>query len=596
MADQEYVISLKIDGAGAVTNLQEVQDTVAKSNNNLIQLRKELKSVQNDLLGLEPGTKEFNKLAARAGELKDRMNDVSDAVRSNAGPAFENLGSQAGMLKDRLFNLDFKGVGESFRSLGSTLKGVSFKDVSDGLKGLTTGFVQFGKALLANPIFLLGAVVIGIIANMDKLLDLIDGVSSADEKNLEILKQKSAVSKEQLDTVSAQENILKQQGKTEKEILQIKIKASEVAIADLEAQLLAQQEIKNQQIESAKRNHEILAGVLTFITAPLRLLAQSIDAVGTALGQNFGLVEKLGAGVTSLTNLLFDPAEVATEADASIKETQKALDALKNQRAGYELSVVAINKKSADERLANEQKLKEELLKSDAESIAAREQLLKEADERKLAQYIEAAEEQAELLLNFEIKNSDNRLQVLAREQKQKQVFEEEEKQRQYALSQTRLQLAGSVINSISAINDAFANKSAKNAERQFKINKALSIASAIVSGAQAVVTQLGTNPGPYAFVAAGLAAVAAAANIIKISRTKFNAGGGDTGGGGGGSGVPGLSGGNGGAEPNVGFNPLNTQFIQNRPDQQTVPAYVLAGDVVDNVEARQKVEDRARL
>jgi hypothetical protein len=88
-------------------------------------------------------------------------------------------------------------------------------------------------------------------------------------------------------------------------------------------------------------------------------------------------------------------------------------------------------------------------------------------------------------------------------------------------------------------------------------------------------------------------------ANVVKIARTQFNATGGggtpSTGGGGGGGSLSAAGAGGGGTTPSSGFGAFNASLINNRP-QQITPAYVLAGDVKSQGEARQKVEDRARL
>jgi hypothetical protein len=60
---------------------------------------------------------------------------------------------------------------------------------------------------------------------------------------------------------------------------------------------------------------------------------------------------------------------------------------------------------------------------------------------------------------------------------------------------------------------------------------------------------------------------------------------------------TPSLSGGggpNGGATGVAVASPLNP--ILNRPDQQPIPAYVLAGEVTGAQDAREKIENLARL
>jgi hypothetical protein len=63
-------------------------------------------------------------------------------------------------------------------------------------------------------------------------------------------------------------------------------------------------------------------------------------------------------------------------------------------------------------------------------------------------------------------------------------------------------------------------------------------------------------------------------------------------------SGIPDFNGGGGdnGESTAPQFNPLVLDFLKNRPDQQTPRAYVLAGDVEKATQARDRVEELARL
>ena len=101
-------------------------------------------------------------------------------------------------------------------------------------------------------------------------------------------------------------------------------------------------------------------------------------------------------------------------------------------------------------------------------------------------------------------------------------------------------------LNALMSLNDLFNAKNEKDARRQFKINKALSLAQASIQTFQAVTGALtaGGNPVKLAtgaqFIEAGIAATIGAANIAKIAGTEFEGGG--TIGGGSGSQTPNLS------------------------------------------------------
>ena len=138
-----------------------------------------------------------------------------------------------------------------------------------------------------------------------------------------------------------------------------------------------------------------------------------------------------------------------------------------------------------------------------------------------------------------------------------------------------------------------------------FEKNKKLQIAQTIVNTTASAAAAFGSQlivGDPTSLVRAGLAAAAAAAGgiaqIAKIKATQFEStqppsstdlpsiGGGGAGGGGGEA----------SAASTPGFNPLVLDFLQNRPEQTTPRAYVLAGDVEKASEARARVEELARL
>jgi hypothetical protein len=103
-----------------------------------------------------------------------------------------------------------------------------------------------------------------------------------------------------------------------------------------------------------------------------------------------------------------------------------------------------------------------------------------------------------------------------------------------------KIQMASDAINVIADIATMFLGKSEADARKAFNINKAASIAQAIVStylGANAIFASAAANPKTVLFpaqpfIAAGIAITSGLANVAKIARTKFEGGGGGGGGG----------------------------------------------------------------
>lgn len=367
-------------------------------------------------------------------------------------------------------------------------------------------------------------------------------------------------------------------GLTEEQILKLKVAKSKAAISDLEAQVSSQRVIAIQQIETAKRNKEILTGIITFITAPLQAILFTVDQIAKVAGKELNLRGQLNDMVTTL---LFDPKQIEADAAASIAEAEKTIDTLKNQQAGFELAIAGIRQRASDEAKAKRDRQLEEDIKAverDKERrLKANEEISK--IERKSAE---------DGLITIKKTELQKRAEVQATADTIKKIDEE--------LRQARINNAASTADQLlsvaASLNDAFG----KTAEKQFRANKAFSIAQALISTFQGVNQQLAVPQDQLTgqnFVKAGIILAAGLANVARIARTRFQ----------GGLEVapspalprPAPPGAGASSTPSTGFGAFDASLINNRPAQVT-PAFVLASDVKSQGEARQKVEDRARL
>ena len=651
MADsRQYVIQLTVDDKGAVSNVNELNNSIQEVDKSTTSLRKQLRDIQAQLSGLDSNSEEFQKLSKQAGELKDRMNDAADAVRANAGNAFEGLANNAGLLGDRLLSLDFEGVASSAKGLAANLKNVSAKEITQGISQMGSAFLSLGKALLANPIFLIGGAIAAVVLNIEKLLPLIDGVTDAQEEQLALTQEKVALEKEGLDAISRTENTLKLSGKSEKEIRDLKIQQLNAVIAATEAQLAQQKAIKQAQVEAANRNKDILTGILNFLTAPFQVLLGGVDQLISGLNKVGIISDETFASIGSIqqkfkdfaiggaANLLFDPAEVEAEGAAAEKAIQTELENLKNQRDGFLLDQKNKDAQAAAARIEAKRKEAEELAKIEAsiykQSKELRDQILKDAAEQgesltdiRAAAALQALDQQranSELLAaEFAAQNlTEQEKEIAASDEKyaklralagndaeaRKQIAELNAKEvaaieAKYTEAQLdnqikaigdKLAIGANLFSGFADLASSFTAQNRQQALRQFQITKAANIAQALVNtylGATSAYAQ--TVGGPVIKGVAAASAVAAGlAQVNKIRQQQFEGGGG---GGGGSASIPSFGGGGGGAGSTPQFNPINTNFITNRPDQIT-PAYVLAGDVANATEARTKVEDLSRL
>lgn len=135
------------------------------------ELKSELRNLKSELANATDPA-DIERLSMAAGELSDKLTDVNEKIAIfAAGSDFEKVSNGLGLIGDQLSNMDFEGASETAKLLTTTIKNMDPKAVADGFKGfistigqLGNAFVQMGIKLLANPLFLLIAVVGGIVA------------------------------------------------------------------------------------------------------------------------------------------------------------------------------------------------------------------------------------------------------------------------------------------------------------------------------------------------------------------------------------------------------------------------------------------------
>jgi flagellar biosynthesis GTPase FlhF len=515
MAINEAVnIGINVDGTASVQQAsnayEDLGDAVAKT-----QLEAEKLAQQ---FGINDArTQEAIKTAGKYKQQMEQLDFAIDAARGGSDQLFRATqgvvagfevaaGAMAlfGSESEELQKILMKVQGAMALSQG--LKDLNefspaIKNVASAFSGVLTKAVQgFSKAakaaMAATGIGLLVVAVASLVEYWDDIMEAVNGVSS-EQKDLVKEQQKSAdLASKQLDDISAQENILKQQGKTEEDILKMKIAASKNAITALEAQLTTQQEMKKSQIDAAKRNKEILQGIIQFISLPLTGLLMTVDAVGKAFGKDFGLNEKFAGG---LANLVFDPKAVEEEADKTIQTTQDNLNKLKNSVAGYEMQVGQIRQQAA-QKLAEEQKkkaeedakrLEDEFQAWQNQEIANQEYRDQLAEEQRKKEEEEFEQWQAQEIANYEY-----RTQLAEKEA-------EEEKARKQAVADLEQKLFDE--------SQALANAVISLAGQQSKIGKAVALASIAADTARALTSALANSqsPTPDNVATGGLAGIA---------------------------------------------------------------------------------------
>lgn len=495
------------------------------------------------------------------------------------------------------------GVASEFQDAQKSIKG----SIS-AVKGLATGFKGLKTAIIATGI---GAVVVAlglIVAYWDDIKELVSGVSAEQEALLKTQQDSVDASEMAFDAIRSSENTLKLQGKTERDILALKMQQTNETIAALEAQIITQEEIKKQQVATATRNRDILAGILAFIGAPINILLVAVDALTFGLTK-LGLLQEgtnLAEGfVTGAAELLFDPEQIEEDGQAALDAQKKQLTKLKNQRDGFILQ---------EKKLDEEEKKEEEEKKKEADDKKA-EQALKDANARIAAlQKIEDAEnayfeskmaketleknavqdKYFELIESAKKYNQDTTLLEKARTEKLAAIdkkYRDEEKAQDELLKDQKLALVGQTFGAIADI-------LGKNS----KAGKSAAIAAATINTYQGV-TQVWKSdsvlPEPFgtiqkiASTATVLASGLAAVKKIKSTPKPEGLKGGTTTGGGAGGGI---------STPAPAFNIVGGSGTNQLADviaeqtQKPVRSYVVAGDVTTAQEMERNTIDGASI
>ena len=537
-------------------------------------IKKEIKAVQDQMIGLDAGSQEFVKLAQRAGELRDQMKDVAEAVNANAGPAIGNFGNNLSIARGQLGELDITGFGESMKRMGANVKSVSFKDMGEGIKSVGGGFASLGKALLFNPIFLISTAILGIVANFEKLT------------------QAGGLVGKIFGTIGDFVN-------TAKDAFFAFTDA--IGLTDTKAAELAEAQ--------KKRNEEMIADT--------KKANDEVDKMreGMARGRMTERAKELADIQKWFDEQLYAARgneELRNEIIAVAREKRDEINAKYDKQDADKAQAEAEKKKALDEKEQKEKIDRRKVLsdfnaEQDAEdyqmALQQTEQMGKlgqemtDKERERAIEKTEIAKTAYETLDGYDKVFVDQQLQR-ADEASQKQIEIEKNVQ------QSKLEIAVKYLDAAQSLTDAMTTSGLISAEKAFKISKALGITQTTIStimGVQNALNATSTVPEPFgmALKVANAVAIGAAgaASIAKIAASQFNPGGG---GGGGGLDTPTMPSPSGGgamsAPSSQSPSALNLSFLQGNVNAAPLQTYVLAGQVSNAQQAEFKIKNTASI
>lgn len=378
-------IEIEVNSSQANQSIDSLTNSLNKNEEVVKSLKQQYKEAALEVqrLGDQYGvtSKEATEAAKRAADLKDRIEDSNDAIAAFKGEGAFNatakaVGAVASGFSAVQGALALAGAqSEEFEKTMVRLQGAMA--LAQGLQGLedlgrsfqqlkvvaVNAFNGIKAAIGSTGIGLLLIALGAVVTYWDDIKSAVSGVSEEQKKLNADSESNLEVQKGKLESLSLQENSLKLQGKSERDILKMKVLQTDEIIKAAELKLVDAINTSKSQTEAAKRNQEILAGILKFLSLPLTMILKTVDAVGTALGKDFGLEDKVFKGLSSF---VFDPAETEAAGAKVVAEQEKALAVLRSQKAGFQLAIQNIDKTASD-KAAADAKAKSDKAKADAE-------------------------------------------------------------------------------------------------------------------------------------------------------------------------------------------------------------------------------------
>ena len=319
------------------------------------------KKMDFDLVGKDNVTGAVEKATESLDGLQEKAEETGKKVGKGGKKAQKDWGGVA----DLFSGLLPRGLTKTIRQFKSTQRSV--QRLSKGFKGLKSAIAATGIGLL---VVALGT----IVGYWDEISGAITSASDETDKLVEENKELVQAANDQLEAISATENILKLQGATEEDILALRMAATDEAIAAQRVMIDSLKQQKEEQVKAAQTASDAVKGILMLLTIPVSAALKAVDQISAGLVRLGVLSEATNFAddfYGGIGDMLFDPEGVEEEGQEAIDEAERKLQQLENTRAGYQLRA---NKNEADAE-AKAQKARDDAAKKkedDAQYLADR--------------------------------------------------------------------------------------------------------------------------------------------------------------------------------------------------------------------------------
>ena len=596
----ESLKEMNAAGELAGTRFDDLNEVLFQTNEEVLPLTSQIGEMEDRMYQLaqanQQGSKEFITLQQKVVAARKTIIETDrsiDAMTENVG-SLGGITSAFGELGEAVFNLDFKRAGVA-------------------VKGLSTQFKAFGKVLLANPIFLIVAIVAAIVGAIITFKDKVKFLSDIFEALGKVIDVVIQALKDFLDWIgltnfAEQDLAAERQKRAEENLENIKAQGDavqsqfdrQIALAQAEGKSTFELEKKKQ--EAIIKTAEAQKAQLVVLTEQLRVQGKLTEEETKKIkAQRIALEETIKTASNNIKILEINNSKKIKEEEKKDLDTRQAnYEKYKSNREtaarllqdlelqlmeeGTDKEIASVNLKYnrlIEDTLSNENLLqneKEQIIKDyeslraleegkiltekkkkDAQELAAEQAKIdainkyqQDAEQAQL-DIIEGFQEEAYQLLLTDQEREEEAIRTkyenqlsLARQfgqdtaqieeafAKEKAAMEDkyrkEKLEKDQAVEDAKLDLASSGLSAISQLTELFAGKNEKAAKRAFQVQKAVSIAQAVIDtykGANAIFASAAANPQSILFpaqpfITAGIAIASGIANVAKIAQTKF--------------------------------------------------------------------------
>ena len=577
-------------------------------------------------------------LTSQIGEMEDRMYQLAQANQQGS-KEFQELQKKVVAARKTIIETDrsidlmtentgsLGGLTSAFGELGDSVLNLDFKRAGAAVKGLGTQFKAFGRVLLANPIFLIVAIVAAIVGAIITFKDKVKFLSDIFEALGKVIDIVIQALKDFLDWIgltdfAEQDLAANRQKRAEQNLENYKLQEAAqqkqfdraIALANAEGESTVELEKQKQEaiIETARaRNREI------------RILREAAKAQGTYTEER---IKELNALVTANNEAVFDAQNALKIIDANADKARRDRGLKRKAERDKEVEeekkriddLNAYIKKAELERLAEEEELAEiiyqaGLTQQERELTAINDKYFNLIERAKqFGLETQALEEEQQAAIDaIDKKYADEKAARDKKADDDAKASADKRIQLEQDVKNAKLKIAQDGFTLVQSLTELFSQKNEKAAKAAFAVDKAAKIASATAAGIEGAINAYKTAqaspitalfPG-YPAIQAGLASAFAATNIAKIAQTKFGGGAqtasaAPTGGGVGGGGATSASASTPSFElfgqPNQDNNV--SAVASQETNQMTVKAVVVESDITSTQNKINKMKENAEL